>query len=64
MGSVVVVVVVDEDSLVSAGVTGCTTVVEGVGSTVSVFLYEKHPVEKSNAAPTKLATKYPAVFMI
>jgi hypothetical protein len=64
LGSVVVVVVVDEDSLVSAGVTGCTTVVEGVGSTVSVFLYEKQPVEESNAAPTKLATKYPAVFMI
>lgn len=64
LGSVVVVVVVDEDSLVSPGVTGCTTVVEGVGSTVSVFLYEKQLVEESNAAPTKLATKYPAVFMI
>ena len=63
LGSVVVVVVVDEDSVVS-GVTGCTTVVDGVGSTVSVFLYEKQPVEVSNAAPTKLATKYPAVFMI
>lgn len=64
LGSVVVVVVVDEDSVVSLGATGCTTVVEGVGSTVSVFLYEKQPVEQSNAAPTKLATKYPAVFMI
>jgi hypothetical protein len=62
--SVVVVVVVDEDSVVSPGVTGCTTVVEGGGSTDSVFLYEKQPVEQSNEAPTRLATKYPAVFMI
>ena len=63
--SVVVVVVVDEDPLVSFGVTGCcTTVVEGGGSMDSVFLYEKQPVENSNEAPTKLATKYPAVFMI
>ena len=58
------VVVVDEDSLVSVGVTGCTTVVEGGGSMDSVFSYEKQPVEQSNDAPTKLATKYPAVFII
>ena len=58
------VVVVDEDSLVSLGVTGCTTVVEGGGSMDSVFSYEKQPVEQSNEAPTKLATKYPAVFII
>ena len=64
MESVVVVVVVDEDSVASPGVTGCTIVVEGGGSVVSVFLYEKQPVEQSNEAPTKLANKYPAVFMI
>ena len=58
------VVVVDEDSLVSVGVTGCTTVVEGGGSMDSVFSYEKQPVEQSNEAPTKLATKYPAIFII
>lgn len=59
--SLVVVVVVDEDSV--AGVAGCTTVVEGGVSTDSVFLYEKHPVEQSNEAPIRLATKYCAVFM-
>ena len=64
MGSVVVVVVVDEDSMLSRGVTGCTIVVEGGGSVVSVFLYEKQPVEQSNEMPTRLATKYPAVFMV
>ena len=36
--SVVLVVVVDEDSVVSPGVTGCTIVVEGGGSVDSVFL--------------------------
>jgi hypothetical protein len=59
-----VVVVVDEDSVVSVGVTGCTIVVEGGGSMDSVFSYEKQPVEQSTEAPTKLATKYPAIFII
>jgi hypothetical protein len=60
----VVVVVVDEDSVVALGATGCTTVVEGGGSTVSVFLYEKQPIELSSATLTKPATKYCVVFMI